>query len=346
MPRQPIIPKNESDPTGTKRLTAAAINDFNRRIVAAFNGINKLIKELEYTKVQVNQSYIVVNGLDTCRRWSLVNNEVEPVYVKRELRTNETIYNYSLSSFELGRLNQTILDMINRLFVVDSDGNLVRTDNMQQLWLMNGYVAPAYERGTNQAFTNLTVQSPVYASAVQDVNQIFFSPEYQLRIGIVAAKEYQVIKGFSDDMVKDTTRILSDGIALGKSPREIASEIQSRTGAAKSKARLISQTEIPMALRQAGWAESDQASIDYGIKTMQMHMSAFKVTSRISHIARSGELHTSKETKEWYSKNGNWANCYCNQIVTVVDDKGKPLNDGAQKKLIERKEMYIKKPLE
>lgn len=342
MARQPIIPRNESDPTGTRRLSAGAINDFNRRIVSTFNGINKIIKDLKYTKVQVNQSYIVVNGLNTCRRWALVNNEIEPIYVKRDLRTNETIFNYSLSAFELGRLNQTIADMIARLFMVDSEGNLVRVDNGRQLWLMNGYVEKAYERGTNQAFTNLSVQSSTYANAVQDVNELFYSPEYQRRIGFIAAKEYQVIKGFSDDMVKDTTRILSDGIGLGKSPREIAREIQSRTGASKSKAKLISQTEIPMALRQAGWAESDQASVDYGIKTMQMHLSAFKATSRPSHMARTGELHTTKEVKDWYSVDGNAFHCYCTQIVTVVDDKGKPLSDGAQKKAIERKERFIK----
>tara|TARA_R110002012_G_scaffold316344_1_gene531199 strand:+ start:5328 stop:6362 length:1035 start_codon:yes stop_codon:yes gene_type:complete len=344
MARQPVVPRNEHDPTSTQRMVAGASNNFNRRLNVVFNNVNKIIKELDYTKVQANQSFIVVNGLNVQRRWTFNHGteQSEPIYIKRELRTNETTYNYNLSAFELNRLNETIGSMIERLFMVDDEGNLLRVDNAKQLWLMSGYVEPAYEKGTAQAFTNLALQSDVYASATMDVEQLFFSQAYQRRIGFVAAREFELMQGFTADVIKETRFVLGDGIALGKSPREIASELQSRINVSKSRAKRIAQTEIPGALRRANWAETDQASIDYGIRTMQMHMSAFKKTSRPNHIARSGGLYTSKQIKDWYSNPRNAINCYCTQIATVVDDEGKPLSDGAQKKVLKMKENFVR----
>jgi len=175
-----------------------------------------------------------------------------------------------------------------------------------------------------------------------DVEQLFFSQPYQRRIGFVAAREFELLQGFTADVVKGTRFVLGDGIALGKSPREIASELQSRINVSKYRAKRIAATEITNALRRANVAEGRQASIDYGIKSKYLWMSAFKKTSRPNHIARSGMLHTAEEDEKFYSKGGERIFCYCTQILTVVDDEGKPLSDGAQKKVLKMKENFVR----
>ena len=342
MARQAPVPRNEHDPTGTTRIVAGATNDFDRRLNATFNGINAIIKELEYTKVSINKSFIVTNGLNIERIWVLnQDEEATPSYVKRELKTNESIYRYNISPFELGQLNQTIMDMINRLFMVDKDGNLVRTDNARQLWLMSGYVEPSYEKGTTQAVTELELQSDVYASAVYDVEQVFFSQEYQRRIGYVAAREFELLQGFTADIAKDARFVLGDGIALGKSPREIAVEVQSRIGVGKSRAERIARTEVTYALRKAKRDEAQEADIKYGIKSKLLWMPSFLPRMRPKHIARAGELFTRPEIDEIYSKAGEAINCRCTQIVTALDDEGKPINSGAIDKVLKMKERFI-----
>ncbi len=336
-----VVPRNESDPTGTRVPAKGASNEFAKRLNASYRQVNEIIKGLTYNTVTVNQSYIVVNGLNVNTRYQLIKGNVEKVYVKRELKTNETFYDYDINANELNRLNEIIADIYNRLFMVDFDGNLVQVSNGRQLWFMSGYVEPQYVRGTTQAYTNLSLQSAAYAASTSSIEQILFSPQWQRRIGLVASREYTNIKGFTDDMITATTRALTDGIALGRSPREISLEIQSLTGANKNRANLISQTEIPGALRQANRDEGRQASIDYGIKTMYLWMSAFKSTSRPTHVARSGNYHTAAEDEAFYSVSGNRFRCYCSQILTVVDDEGKPLNDLAQKKVLKIKKAYL-----
>lgn len=338
-----IVPPNTKDPTGSKRPAKSASNELATRLNAAWRQINDEIKKLTYTKVAVNQSYIVVNGLNVvnCYVYNGKRDAVEKSYIKRELRLNESFYDYDMGVNDLNRLNDIIADIYKRLFMVDFDGNLVQVSDGRQLWFMSGYVEPQYIRGTTQAFNNLTLQSAAYATATSSIEQVLTSPQWLRRIDIMSSREYTNIKGFTDQMITDTTRALTDGIALGRSPRDVSLEIQSLTGASKSKANLISQTELPGALRQANRDEGRQASIDYGIVTEYLWMSAFKATSRATHVGRSGEYHTAAEDEEFYNTGGNRFSCYCTQILTVMDSEGKPINTLAQKKVLKIKKAYL-----
>lgn len=339
-----IVPRNELDPTGTARSVAGASNSFEKRLNAVFNYIYTIIKEIEYTTVNVNQSFAVINQLNVQRRYKFSHETCEPVLllVKRKLHVNEVVYNYDLSPLELSRIGATIEDIVNRALMIDKNGNLVRVDNARQLWFMDGYVEPQYLRGTSQAYSNLALQSEVYASAVSSVSTLLMSPQYQTRIGFVAAREFELMQGFTADVVSEARRVLGEGVALGKSPREISTELKSRINVSKSRARRIAATEIPNALRKANVAEGRQAEINFGIKTKYLWMSAFKKTSRQSHISRSGHYHTAKEDEEFYSQDGNRISCYCTQIMTVVNDDGKPLNNLAQEKVLSIKSEFLK----
>jgi hypothetical protein len=65
-----------------------------------------------------------------------------------------------------------------------------------------------------------------------------------------------------------------------------------------------------MSHRRARWDESDSARDDLGVFTRQLHLSAFLPTTRVTHAARHGTLHTTTEQEEWYQIDGNAIHCY------------------------------------
>lgn len=339
----PIVPANKSDPTSSQRSVAGASNNFKRRLTAGYNDVNDIIKGLDYDVINVNSRFIVMNQLNVSTRYkyNAADDEIETIYIKRPLKANESVYNYNINEMEMNRISREIGDIFNRLLMIDANGNLVVAETGRQLWFMNGYVNPSYKRGTEQAFNNLSMQSDAYASAVQSPGQVIISPQYQRRVGLVASREFELMEGFTADVIKEARLVLGDGIALGKSPREISKQLKSRIQVTQSRANRIAATEVTGALRAANRAEGLQAEIDFNIKTAFLWMSAFKKTSRQTHIARSGHYHTAKEDEDFYSKNGNRIYCYCTQILTVLDEDGKPLSNTAQTKVQAIKDDYL-----
>lgn len=196
----------------------------------------------------------------------------------------------------------------------------------ENLWFFNAYVSKAYQRGTAQEFANLSQQSPVYHAGQKSLSDIVMSEPYRRRIALVKAREFEEMKGLAGGVKPLLNRILADGIARGKNPRDIAKEITAATGQIDDvRARRIARTEITTALRRARMDEADDATERYGIQTMQMHMSALSPTTRITHASRHGTLHTTEEQRDWWSEDANSINCKCSTVAVMVDDDGKPL---------------------
>ena len=326
--REPVIPKFKEDPTGLKTKVAKAEADFRRRIKGAFA---KIIKDvyltLEPKKVKINES-------------------------ARHFIGNAEYYYYNLSPTELSRLNQIIGDILYRFLMVDENGEYINEYNPDNLWFFAQYVKPSYEKGTRETMNDLIAQSLIYAQTHESLADILFSEEYTRRIGYLAAREFELMKGFTDETVKACRTILSDTIAAGASPRAAAKALRERVTLKTDKgtdrfdlarANRIAQTEIPGALRKAKQDEQDAADIKYDIKSMTMPISAFKRTSRRTHMARSGKLVTSEEQRQFYSRSGNSINCYCSAVTVVVDKNGHPVAPGVVKKAIDMRERLMPK---
>ena len=201
---------------------------------------------------------------------------------------------------------------------------------------MDGYVEPAYIQGTAQEQVNLSVQSAAYAASRPDVESVMFSEPYQKRIGLVAAREFELMEGFTGDVTKSARQILSSGIAAGQSPTVMARSLKKMFDTTPdengkyhgnmARANRIARTEITYALKTARLDESLSAETSLGLKTLQMHISALVPTTRRTHAARHGELFTQKEVREFYTVNGNAVNCLCTQASVVLGEDGKPLS--------------------
>ncbi|ESN44932.1 hypothetical protein L366_01015 [Klebsiella variicola] len=208
----------------------------------------------------------------------------------------------------------------------------------QNLWVMDYVVAEA-QRGTLEAFNNLSQQSQVYASQTT-LQQLLSSPGYLSQIASARLTTFSDWKVISDTARGDLTNIITDAVARGVNPRETASVISKRLDVSMSKAKNIAQTEQVGALREAQWNETDWASERLGLNTGLLHLSALKPTTRTTHAFWHGKVRTVQEVRDWYAVDGNKYHCYCSQIPVLLNDDGSIFNQGLAEKLAKERQLW------
>ena len=301
--KPPIVPRSASDPLGVERKINAAENEFKRR----FAEIARLAKELYSAPLEESAVLIRV--------------------------VNKT-YEFTLDPERLKTLNNELHDIVDRVLLEGGADNL---------WLVHDYVATAYQAGTAQQLANLSAQSSIYAASRPSIVELIAQPAYQRRIGYLHARVFEDMQGMTTDVVKSVSRILSDGMAQGRNPRELAQSIADAVGSELYRGERIARTEIGQAMRTARMDEADQATREFGIKSKEMHVSAFSPTTRPSHAQRSGKVFTREEQREWWSVGANAINCKCTTISVLVDENDNPLAPSVIERAGVIKEKMLKK---
>ncbi|MBP3934740.1 MAG: phage head morphogenesis protein [Pseudomonas sp.] len=309
MAASPIIPTNTADPTGADKKERGAIRAFEAKYREIRRGALDILARQRYEVVTVNSA---------------------------ELNINATRYNFELDQTILQRIGQEIQDMIESILLEGGE---------QNLWFLKAYVAPAAVQGVAQTHANLSIQSEAYKLSRPNLQSLLNSPVYQKRIGLLRARELEEMKNLTQYTKENLRKSLSEGMSLGKNPRDIAKDITERTNVSLSRAKLIARTEVPGALRRARMDEAEQAQKDLGILTKQMHISTFSPTTRIWHARRHGTLHTISEQREWWSLSKNACNCKCSTIEILVDEAGKPLSESIITRANRNKDAHIEKML-
>lgn len=262
------------------------------------------------------------------RSWMMCNNEgAEPSLYQ----VNAGKFVYDMTAAELADLLQVVQSILDDELL---DGG------SQNLWAM-GYIIAEYDRGTLNAFTNLSVQSQVYASQTT-LQQLLSSPGYLNQISAARLTTFSDWKVISDTARGDLTNIITDAVARGVNPRETASVISKRLDVSMSKAKNIAQTEQVGALREAQWNETDWASERLGLNTGLLHLSALKPTTRTTHAFWHGKVRTVREVRDWYAIDGNKYHCYCSQIPVLLNDDGSIFNEGLADRLSKERKSWNK----
>ncbi|WP_370975655.1 phage minor head protein [Enterobacter roggenkampii] len=306
----PIVPRNKADPTQSSRQVSRMFNDIEDRYL----NIKRRLKALFDLRLTGQQRE--VNGKQS---WMICNNDgAEPSLYQ----VNAGKFIYDMTAAELADLLQVVQSIL--------DDELLDGGN-QNLWAMD-YVIAEYDRGTLNAFTNLSVQSQVYASQTT-LQQLLSSPGYLNQIASARLTTFSDWKVISDNARGDLTNIITDAVARGVNPRETASVISKRLDVSMSKAKTIAQTEQVGALRQAQWNETDWAADRLGLNTGLLWLSALKPSTRAWHASRHGKVYTTEEVRDFYSEMKNRANCYCSQIQVLLTDDGQIYNEGLADKL-------------
>lgn len=315
----PVVPRNKTDPTQSARQVGRMFRDIDERYLT----IKRRLKTL-FDQRLIGQKR-ETNGE---RSWMMCNNEgCEPSLYQ----VNAGKFIYDMSAVQLADLLQVVQAIL--------DDELLEGGS-QNLWALE-YVAAEYERGTHQAFTNLSVQSPVYAQQTT-LAQLLSTPAYQNQIAAAYIGTYSEWKGISDAVRADLANVISDAIGRGISPRETAQIISKRLDVSMSQAKSIAQTEQVGALRKAQWQETDWAKDRLGLNTAILWLSALKATTRSWHAARHGRTYTTEEAEAFYAERGNRYNCYCANIPVILDDDGKVVNEWLTSRLKEERKEWVK----
>lgn len=313
----PIVPRNKADPTQSGRQISRMFND----IEARYLDIKRRLKVLFDQRLTGRQRE--TNGE---RSWMMCNNEgAEPSLYQ----VNAGTYIYDMTAAQLADLLQIVQTVLDDSLL---DGG------SQNLWALE-YVSSGYERGTLNAFTNLSVQSPVYASQTT-LQQLLSSPAYQNQIASAYVSTYSDWKGISDTARADLANVIADSIGRGINPRETASIVSKRLDVSMAKAKNITQTEQVGALRQAQWNETDWAADRLGLNTGLLWLSALKPTTRWWHAAEHGKVKSTEWVREFYSRDGNKYHCYCSQIPVLLNDDGSIFNTGLAEKMAKERKLW------
>ncbi|WP_050928644.1 phage minor head protein [Yersinia enterocolitica] len=307
----PIVPRNKADPTQSYRAVNKMYRDIEERYLGIKTALKRLFDERLTGRVREGntQTSFAVHG--------------------------GTIYQVNASAYIYDMTAQQLADLLERVQTILDDYLLEGIG--QDIWALS-YVSDEYQRGTLNAFTNLSVQSQVYAQQTT-LSALLSTPAYQNQIAAAFISTYSDWKGVSDAARADLANIISDSIGRGVNPRETAGIISKRLNVSMSSAKRIAQTEQVGALRQAQWAETEWAKERLALNTALLHLSALKATTRTSHAFWHGKTRTVEEVREWYSRDGNRYHCYCSQIPVILDIDGMIVNSGIVERLSkERKE--------
>ncbi|ELI8005642.1 phage head morphogenesis protein [Yersinia enterocolitica] len=248
-----------------------------------------------------------------------------------------SLYQVNAGTFIYDMNAQQLAALLERIQTILDDYLL--EGNGQSIWSLQ-YISDEYQRGTLNAFTNLSVQSQVYAQQTT-LSALLSTPAYQNQIAAAFISTYSDWKGISDAARADLANIISDSIGRGVNPRETAGIISKRLDVSMSSAKRIAQTEQVGALRKAQWQETDWAKERLGLNTAVLWLSALKPTTRAWHASRHGKIYTVEQVEAFYAENDNWYHCYCSQIPALLNDDGTLYNEGLTDKLAkERKQWY------
>lgn len=240
-----------------------------------------------------------------------VNGEEPTLY-----QVNAGKFIYDMSAQELASLLEAVQSILDEHLLAGGS---------QDVWALD-YVAAELNRGTLEAFNNLSQQSQVYASQTT-LQQLLSSPGHLNQIAAARLTTFSDWKGISDAARADLSSIITDAVARGVNPRETTKVISKRLDVSMSKAKNIAQTEQVGALRQAQWNETDWSADRLGMNTGLMWLSALKPTTRPWHASRHGEVYTTEEVKDFYAVDSNRYNCYCSQIPCLLNEDGSINNE-------------------
>ncbi|KAB8313002.1 phage head morphogenesis protein [Erwinia endophytica] len=261
------------------------------------------------------------------------NNQSYAVHGNVIYQVNAGTYIYDMTAAQLADLLQRVQMIL--------DNNLL-DGGSNNLWSLE-YIIAEYERGTHQAFTNLSVQSPIYEQQTT-LTQLLSRPAYLNQIAATSVSTYSDWRLESDKARGDLANVISDAVGRGINPSETAEIVSKRLDVSMSRAKNMAQTEQVGALRKAQRLETEWSRERLGLNTAMIHLSALKPTSRSWHVARHGHIYTPEKVEEWYAEGGNRYNCYCSQIPVILDDDGKVVNPGMVERLAKERAAWQPAP--
>lgn len=113
----------------------------------------------------------------------------------------------------------------------------------------NKYIQSAYQKGMirgRQELNNAHYQDvPLYDTFSGNLNRAFNSPFHADKVGLIYTRAFENLKGITDEMGKQISGVLAQGIAEGWGPAKIARDLKDRVDKIGiTRAKILARTEI------------------------------------------------------------------------------------------------------
>lgn len=206
------------DPSRTTHIVRSMVSDLYRRLNQIIAAVNELVVKDDafgFNENKPNISGIISNA----GRWKFKTNDAKAAEFRAWLKAQVEA----------------------KVLSVDT--------NTGKPWT-NEYIHSAYRQGVVRAFTDARPKTSskseaFYAGGKSEfLRDAFAQPEATAKLKLLATRSFEELKGITDQMSKDMNRILADGIAHGKNPKQIARDLTEEVDISKARALRIARTEI------------------------------------------------------------------------------------------------------
>lgn len=243
-------------------------------------------------------------------------------------------YRYAIDESMIDLLNSDLVALVDSIFLKGG-----RTG----LWFFETYVRPAYAKGTAVSYSNISVQSTEYLAARGEFTSLLSSAPYRRRIGLIRARQFEDMKGFSSDVARKTlSRVLTEGMASGQNPLAIAENLTEALNGDYARAKRIARTEINQALRTARMDETQDARERLGLNFALLHISALSPTTRDTHAERHGIMYTIQQERDFFASGANAINCKCATVEVLLKADGTPYDKDIIAKMALAREKFFR----
>lgn len=176
----------------------------------------------------------------------------------------------NLAQFDFPRSEQKITEFMDWLRQQERRGDVAILPVMRRTGLSadawpNTYIDSAYQAGIRRARVELRNQGVDVPSddAVNGVAMGFNHPFHVDRVGLIYTRVLSELEGITEEMDKQISRVLAQGMIEGRNPLDIARLMEDRVDKIGiSRARLLARTEVIRAHHLANIQEYKNAGIE------------------------------------------------------------------------------------
>lgn len=247
---------------------------------------------------------------DMRRRFRWVAKEVRRVFdTKNHKEVVLNIYSFATDPQRVDEfrewLNKKVEDGIYEKVTYNPDGTY---NESPEVWT-DYYIKSAYKKGVSRAYTELKKLG-------LDVLPSIVLPVAGSEVEMMYTRTFTELKGVTDTMSQQLSRILSEGLIEGLSPKEIANRmVKQIDGLSKGRASTIARTEIIRSHHLANIALYEKAGIE-GVKIKAEWSTAGD--NRVCQTCSSleGRIYPLDEIRGMIPQHPN---CRCVAIPVLVD---------------------------
>lgn len=268
--------------------------------------------------------------------------------ILQKLFGNKRVYDYNVDTSQIGSMSLLLQQILEEFIDVSPD--MVEDPGY---WL-SGFVENAYNKGsidTLQSAKNISTSSNVGAEAsvairTIPIESLINDPQYRRRVGLVAGRTFNKMRGLSETTRADLADTLARGMANGQGIAEITDRVRARIDVSRSNARRIARTEINNAYRTATRQEMTEINnrlfADQDFKMALLWFSALSATTRENHASRHGRTYSAEDVAIFYSEAANAINCLCSQTQVLIDADGNVVQEAVAGEMSKQRKEWEK----